>query len=116
MTSEISERPLWRWHVPVWTVIVAVVLALISSGEHYTEMGEKGQQALGWAHAFEFRVPFWVLWALLAPPVAMIARSAARRSLSTQILYLTTAGLGLALVHALIEHSLHRYFAPQFFP
>jgi len=98
-------------------VIVAVVLALISAGEHYIEMGEKGQQALGWVHALEFRVPFWMLWALLAPLVAVVARSAARqRSLSAQAVYLTCAGLVMATGHAVVEHTLHRWFAPELFP
>src|SRR5689334_3156552 len=115
MNRESSERPQWRWHLPVWTVIVAVVLALISAGEHYIEMGEQGRTTLGWAHAFEFRMPFWVLWAMLAPLVALVARNAARRPLSTQIVSLAGAGVGLAAVHALLEYGIQSFLAPQFF-
>jgi LytS/YehU family sensor histidine kinase len=109
------RRLSFRWPAPGLVLMCALVLGLLSSGEHYVQMGAGDPERFGWVHALEFGLPFWFLWALLVPLVAHIARTAPRHSLPIQIAYLFILGLALAVPETMVEYGLYRTFAPQLY-
>ena len=116
MHSRAERLSAFRWPSPFWILACALVLGTISAGEHYMEMANKSREQLGWSHALEFRLPFWILWGALAPVVAKIARNVPREPRYLQIGMLLLAGFALSIPEAMLEYLLYRVFAPEFYP
>jgi LytS/YehU family sensor histidine kinase len=116
MHSRVERLSAFRWPSPFWILACALVLGTISASEHYMQMADKGGEQLGWSHALEFRLPFWLLWGGLAPLVARIARKVPRDPRFLQIGLLLLAGFALSIPEAMVEYLLFRIFAPQFYP
>lgn len=96
---------------PFQVFVLATLLGLIASGQHNVTMRVTGGPTNLW-HALGMGMPYWYLWALCVPVVAI----AARRVPLTRDAWLSRAALHLGiailvtLVHAILEIGIQHAF------
>ena len=96
---------------PLQVFVLATFLGLIASGQHNYIMRSTGGPTNAW-HALGMGMPYWYLWALFVPVVAIAARRVGLtrgRWLRGGIVHLGIAIL-VTLVHALLEIGVQHAF------
>jgi two-component system LytT family sensor kinase len=95
-----------RWFMPGFVLVLATVLGIIASWQHHATMVYEGGNTSA-AHALGMGMPFWFLWALLAPVVVWFARRVPLEGRMWGWRALAHAGFAIviSLIHATVETS-----------
>jgi two-component system LytT family sensor kinase len=93
-----------RWFMPGFVLVLATVLGIIASWQHHATMVYEGGNTTA-GHALGMGMPFWYLWALLAPVVVWFARRVPLEGRGWGWRALAHAGFAvlISLVHASLE-------------
>lgn len=95
-----------RWFMPGFVLVLATILGIIASWQHHATMVyEGGNTSAG--HALGMGMPFWYLWALLAPVVVWFAGRVPLEGRRWGWRALAHAGFALlvSVIHASLENA-----------